>query len=260
MEKMKRCSCLSCGAPLKVDPRKDTVTCSYCGASYPITQFADGKDVAELRRGEIRNQQMKDRRYILIQKEILRQFLSGKYAYVLLLGILFSLVFLLLFAQAGMYPSACICGLQALLLTGAFCIGMQMFPRIKFMVSFLPAIAALLLLVPLVILSCAGFEYEGEPLDPAAIKIENTLPAPDPNYVVVDYNTDTIFRAFAYRQNEDSFQRYARQCRLSGYDQDFMQSRYIFHGCNPAGSQLYLTYSQQDRCIYIDLDAPDPGK
>ena len=262
MEKIKRygCSCINCGAPLKIDPRKDTVSCSYCGASYPITQFADGKAVEDLRRGEIRNQQLKDRRYILIQKEILRQFLSGKYAYVLLLGVLLSLLLLLLFAQAGMYPSACICGLQALLLTSAFCIGMQMFPRVRFRVSFLPAIAALLLLVPLLLVSSAGFEYKGGPLDPAAIKIENTLPVPDPNYVVVDYNTNSIFRAFAYRQTKDSFHQYIRKCRQAGYDQDFMQSSYIYSGCNQDGSQLYLTYSQTDHCIYIDLDAPDPGE
>lgn len=269
--------CKNCNGDLLINRDRTMLKCPYCGTKYLIKesdavkiqkiQSQTQKDIELSRqRHEAQKEKLKiEQEKRRIQKAEIEAFKKSKFAKILIVFTIISVLVCLLELSSGICLSGIIALVQAILYLTAWFMGMQIIKAKIPNLHILVFIASLLLIIPFFIFftdTPDALIDQPEEFLWADIEMYEYLPEPDKIYGNIGSNSDSSLGITLNKVSKEDFNEYVDTCIATGYQIESEKSDSSYTAYNSEGYKLRLhLYSYDDENeMSIHLDAPEEMK
>ena len=271
--KLVKLKCENCGAKLEVNSELDNIKCSFCGAEIMIDDEASElnriEDAKLKSRKKNHEQDLKERQekfeQDLKEKEILERmnakeaFKKGKFSKVLL--VFFAISVLLFFAKDGFFAKF-LALIQAGLFICSWLMGMEIIKEPKKGLKIILAIAAFVLVVPVLSLGNNSSYKEEKPttIDIAEIELKEKFPEPNKLFGRLSTNRKDLLIIEICDVSKKEYKEYVNgTVAKAGYTLDLEYEDWdtVYGAYDKDGYNIRIIYDDSDSEMHITLTKPE---
>ena len=266
--------CSSCSGRIKFTTHDELAICPYCGTQHAVSVLLGESDSvsiekiktranSELEAERLKLQAERQAHEIQLERETAefnreKQFKKGKLRF-LLFPLMFFAGFLCYESFASKkYLAALVALLMLALFVLSYLISARIIKTRRKGLSALPAILAVLLLIPFQGISNNSPDLkDARSIDWTEIKLNSLLPAPVSNLAEIITNTNDDLWVEIYKTSEKQYASYVEAAKEYGFSLEGKEDSLAYTAYNAQGYKLRIAHSKRNQSMSLNVDAPE---